>query len=133
VTLCDLDEVWCVGVVSLLSGCCELTWLDVTGCIHVSETSLTAAVDVIEREQQRETEPDHTQTRRGQCAEDHTETRADDARGRAVLTLCVGGTSVSAERVTEMTLPTRLSVDTHAPYDIVASQLTGLYHSLTPE
>lgn len=81
------------GVVSVLSACGRLEWLDVTGCIHVSKTSLMTAVDVIE------------------SVED-----SDHPRRALNLTLCVGGTSVMD--VTDLLLPSRLHVDTTTPYDM---------------
>jgi len=38
----------CVGVTSVLGGCVQLELLDLTGCFHVSNTSLSAAVDAIQ-------------------------------------------------------------------------------------
>jgi len=98
--------VW-VGVTSLLCGCRGLEWLDLTGCFHVSNASLQCAVTVIQDEVKVKDEV------------------KDDGR---VLTLFVGGTSVSD--VGDIELPTRLIVDTSAPYDMWhagACDVTRLY------
>lgn len=59
------------GVTSLLGQCLQLEFLDVTGCFHVTNTSLTAAIDVIQT-----------------SSVDHPP-----------LTVCLGGTSVELQDV----------------------------------
>ena len=59
----------CVGVTNVIRQCVQLEFVDVTGCFHVSNTSLTAAIDV-------------------------TVTSSSD-HPRLLLTLSLGGLSVS--------------------------------------
>ena len=105
-TLSDLECLSCVGVCRVLRDCTQLRWLDVTGCYHVSDTSLQTAIDVLEQQQQQAGVEE-----RGD--EDGDERGVGYVVGRE-LTVCVGG----CQSVLDVTLPACLHViDTSSPYD----------------
>ena len=116
----------------MLRSCCDLHWLDVTGCYHVGNSALMTAIDVLQQQRRQGQGEDQMGVgkREGVCGQGGDERRGQGLVGDRELTVCIGGTAISD--VSEMTLPNTLHViDTSSPYD--HWQLTnGTSHILSP-